>query len=114
MSADVWIEHPRCEHCGPGEDRAVWDSLNVTYNLSKMLDEAGFVGWDVLLGMTARDAGEHILTMLDMMNEQPERWRAMNPSNGWGDYDSCLQGRMRAWAVLCTEAGPDTKLGGWL
>lgn len=21
-----------------------------------------------------------------------EHWRAMNPPNGWGDYDRCLQG----------------------
>lgn len=111
MSADVWIVKEACPHCGRGDEGA---DLNITYNLSRMLREAGFVGWGDLVGMPAVDAGKHILSVLDDMVEDPEKWRAMNPPNGWGDYDSCLQGRMRAWAEECVKSGPDDVIGGWL
>ena len=111
MSADVWIERAACSHCGHSPERS---ELNVTYNLSSMLYAAGFVGWPDILAMSPREAGAHILKVLDGMAADPEKWRAMNPTNGWGDYDGCLQGRMRRWAVECTEAGPDDRIGGWL
>ena len=28
----------------------------------------------------------------------------INPPNGWGDYDRCLQGRMRRFAEECVAA----------
>mgnify|MGYP001582221770 CR=1 FL=1 len=111
MSADVWIERAPCPHCGRSDERV---ELNITYNLSQMLREARFCGWPNLRGMPAQKAGEHILEVLDGMTADPGRWRAMNPPNGWGDYDSCLQGRMRRWAEECTKAGPDDTIGGWL
>lgn len=112
MSADVWIERYACPHCGRGEYRDT--ELNITYNLSRMLKAAGFCGWSDLLGMPAKEAGEHILSVLDYMAEEPEKWRAMNPSNGWGSYDSCLQDRMRAFAEECRQAGESDVIGGWL
>lgn len=112
MSADVWIEKTACPCCGRGESRGA--ELNITYNLSRMLKDAGFVGWATLVGMPAQDAGRHILEVLDSMAADPQKWRSMNPPNGWGDYDKCLQGRMRSWAWECVEAGPTDRIGGWL
>lgn len=122
MSADVWIETPTevptvCRTCGHepednGQGRGA--ALNVTYNLSRMLAAGGFCGWQAIIGQPAREVGEHILTVLDAMRVDDDKWRAMNPSNGWGDYDDCLQGRMRAWAQECVEAGPGDVIGGWL
>ena len=83
MSADVWIEAKACESCGVAPEGA---ELNITYNLSGMLREAGFIGWSNLRGMDARQAGVHILAILDHMRADEPRWRAMNPENGWGDY----------------------------
>lgn len=114
MSADVWIErspHPGCTATHATERE---DELNVTYNLSGMLREAGFVGWRGIVGKPAPKVGRHILAVLDRMARDPQKWRAMNPENGWGDYDRCLQGRMRAWAQRCRDAGPDDKIGAWL
>ena len=62
----------------------------------------------------AREVGVHMLQVLDRMQEDPDRWRAKNPPNGWGDYDRCLQGRMRAWATLAAAAGESDRVGGWL
>lgn len=117
MSADVWIQHKPCSHCGRGDSpdgHNEADRLNITYNLSKMLAAAGFCGWQILREMPARIAGSHILTVLDHMREDEDHWRAMNPPNGWGDYDTCLQIRMRHWAERCVAAGMDATIGGWL
>lgn len=108
MSADVWIESPPCPACGHGDPGA---ELNITYNLSRMLREAGFIGWGELEGMNAQAAGTHILGVLDGMAANPDRWRAMNPPNGWGDYDSCIQGRMREWAQECKAAPEGSVIG---
>jgi hypothetical protein len=128
MSADVWIVRDRCNACGRGVAAAltrarltllatgdVDESLNITYNLTGMLTAAGFHGWKWCIGKTAREVGTHMLAVLDGMNTDPEKWRAMNPPNGWGDYDQCLQGRMRAWAeVAAASNNSGDQIGGWL
>lgn len=111
MSADLWIEFPACESCGRGEDTTT--ELNVTYNLSGMLREAGFNGWDWCRGKPAPQVGAHMLAVLDGMATDPDRWRAMNPPNGWGDYDRRLQGRMRLFAEKCVAAKAGV-IGAWL
>ena len=112
MSADVWIETPPCNDCGrsypPGAE------LNITYNLSGMLRAAGFKGWQEILGEDAQEVGAHIMDVLDHMAQDDERWRSMNPENGWGKYDQCLQGRMRAWATQCLLAPDGSTIGGAL
>lgn len=112
MSADVWIQLDPCLTCGRSDEHGA--ELNVTYNLSRMLREAGFDGWSEIAGRNANDAGSHILDILNAMATDPDRWRAMNPSNGWGDYDKCLQGRMRDWAMECLNAPPGATIGAWL
>ena len=109
MSAEVWVSYPPCEHCGnPGSEGA---AVSVTYNLSGMLHEAGFAGWAAVAQMSARDAGEHILRVLDGMREDPDRWRAMNPPNGWGDYDRSLQVALRRWAEMASKESPAARVG---
>ena len=112
MSADVWILTNPCDTCGHSDQQGA--EVNITYNLSGMLREAGFCGWRDLVGMKALDAGLHLIEVLDGMREDPQRWRAMNPPNGWGDYDKCLQGRLRDFAERCLDAGPTDTIGGWL
>lgn len=112
MSADVWIRRNTCETCGRADDDG--PEVNITYNLSPMLRAAGFVGWQTLVGMLAIDAGHHLNGVLNIMAEDPERFRAMNPPNGWGDYDKCLQGRLREFAAACVESGERDRLGGSL
>jgi hypothetical protein len=112
MSADVWIETPPCGKCGSrGPERV---EVNITYNLSPMLAEAGFVGWFALVGMPARKAGRHLLRVLEEMADEPLRWRDRNPENGWGDYDGCLQNRLRKFATQCVIAPKRSTIGGSL
>jgi hypothetical protein len=110
MSATVWINEPPCDKCGRSDDDHS-PELNITYNLSGMLYEAGFVGWRFLSEMPANAAGRHILGVLNGMADNPQKWRAKNPSNGWGKYDECIQGRMRAWAERCVAASKDATIG---
>lgn len=35
----------------------------------------------------------------------------MNTENGWGDYDKCIQGRMRQWAKACAESPKGSTVG---
>lgn len=112
MSADVWIDKDVCGSCGRSGEQGA--EVNITYNLSAMLKAGGFVGWGSLVGMLAVDAGTHLFGVLDTMAQDPDRFRAMNPPNGWGDYDKCLQGRLREFAGVCLEAGPTDRIGGSL
>lgn len=106
MSADLTIHDPHAPGSGA--------ELNVTYNLSAMLHEAGFKGWQWTQGKPARRVGRHILTVLTHMSQDPDHWRSLNPPNGWGDYDTCIQGRMREWAILCTIASKKATIEAWL
>ena len=106
MSWDNSIIRAACPTCGRGDAQDA-DEINLTFNLSKMLHAAGFIGWRVLDGLPANAAGVHIIAVLDAMAMNATRWRALNPVNGWGDYDTCLQDRLRAWALRCIAAGPD-------
>lgn len=111
MSADLYLIRATCHTPGRSDES---EDLNITYNLSAMLKEAGFEGWSWCTNKPAVIVGRHMIAILNRMQEDPERWRAMNPPNGWGDYDKCLQGRMRAWAEVAAAAGPDDKVGTWL
>lgn len=47
--------------------------------------------WKRLDGMTGREGSEYLGQIIHGLETFPEQYRAMNPSNGWGDYDSLLQ-----------------------
>lgn len=96
MSTTIGMECRTCASHG-GTFNDVPD-LNITSNLSPMLAEAGLKNWWEMHERPVAECGRHMLDVLDRMREDEDRWRAMNPPNGWGDYDACVQGRMRAWA----------------
>lgn len=51
----------------------------------------GAAWWERLDGTTT-DAGDAYLgQIIAGLEADPERFRAMNPENGWGDYDSLLK-----------------------
>lgn len=110
MSADLWIE---CKTCGC--DGCGKRDVNITYNLTPMLTAAGFTGWQSLIGKPASEAGTYLIRLLDEMATDPDRWRAMNPASGWGDYDRTLQVRLREWAQhCCSYENPQMVIGGSL
>lgn len=105
MSADIWFEgtHTHCQHGGH----------NVTYNLTPMLKEAGFVGHRETIGWGARRYGRHLLRVYLRLVDDPSGFREMNPPNGWGDYDGLVEWTLTT--AICASLQPKrTTVGGWL
>jgi hypothetical protein len=94
MSLDVYLED---------ENGTRLYSANITHNLCAMAEEAGIymVLWrPEEIGITR--AGEVIgpLTSgLHLMVEQPARFRALDPVNGWGSWEGFVP-----WCALYLEA----------
>lgn len=81
MSYDV---NATCTHCGGSSDN--W---NYTSNCAPMWRAAGLdiAAWD---GRPVRAFAEAISVALVQLEADPEKFRAMNPSNGWGSYETLL------------------------
>ena len=62
-----------------------------THNTNPMIREAGFREWPYEVdGMLCRHFCDRLDGTLRVLRSDPERFRAMNPENDWGDYDSLL------------------------
>jgi hypothetical protein len=88
MSYDLYIERKLCAACAaaPGPTSGYF---NYTSNVSPMWRKAmpesdGLYGMD---GMLCKDAAPILARGLERMKAEPDAYRAMNPPNGWGDYD---------------------------
>lgn len=68
---------------------SVWET-NYTSNCSRMWCTAG-VDLHDLEGMSASEAAPRLEAAIEEMRTNPGKYKAMNPENGWGDYDSALQ-----------------------
>lgn len=72
---------------------AVYEA-NITHNLAEMADQAGIYKhlWRPdEIGITkARELIEPLTTGLALLRSDPERFRILNPSNGWGSYEGLL------------------------
>lgn len=83
--------------------------VNYTHNTNGMIGEAlksagmdqpetenGFwsvVGpqwWKQLDEMPGADSVKYLGTIIDQFEKSPDKYRAMNPDNGWGSYDQLL------------------------
>lgn len=47
--------------------------------------------WAHLDGMDGQTGAAFLAVIIAGLEADPERFRAMNPSNGWGDYDTLLE-----------------------
>ena len=89
-----------CRHC----HHAIGD-WNYTHSCNAMADLAldpayapQAVWWRQLDGMDGPSSASFLDQILDAFNADPIRFRALNPDNGWGDFDSFRKviGEMRA------------------
>jgi hypothetical protein len=46
--------------------------------------------WDRLDGASGPDGAAYLAAIIKGLEADPARFRAMNPANGWGDYDRLL------------------------
>jgi hypothetical protein len=98
MSYGIYLESPpageACGHCGgtgkePGGERSFNLDWNYTSNCAWMWREAGanLADFD---GDPAGECAPLLKVAIDVLEADPEHFRAGNPKNGWGDYDSLV------------------------
>ena len=85
-----------------GHEEGWW---NYTHNCNAMLDAVlgkqvattptpfwgGHCWWMILDGMDGKSGQALLAEMIESLEAEPDRFRAMNPENGWGDYDSLVK-----------------------
>lgn len=79
---------------------------NITHNLIAMAKEAGIYQacWrPEEIGITkAEQLIEPLRAGLERLRAEPDKFRALNPSNGWGDYDGFI-GWVERYLAACIE-----------
>lgn len=107
MSLDIELLDNYCEHCQRGD---VVFSANITHNLGEMAEAAGIYRamWrpEEIGAKWARDVTQILLDGLELLRESPNRFRKMNPSNGWGSYEGLVR-FTEGYLAACLEH-PDT------
>jgi hypothetical protein len=110
MSLDVTLyASTTCPHCGGVIPDGEGFSANITHNLRKMAAEAGIykhVWRPEEIEITK--AGQLIAPLREaiaLMRADPERFRKLGASNGWGTYDDFLPWLER-YLVAC-EVDPE-------
>jgi hypothetical protein len=96
VSYDVWLEIDT----GGGNTAYVFDR-NMTSNVAPMWREAG-ADLAEMDGKPAVDCWPALANACDNMVDNPEKYKAMNPPNGWGSYDTCLD-FLRSIRDACQE-----------
>lgn len=112
MSLDIWLKQsfPACAQCELDAREVEWYSGNYTHNVTPMWELAGC--YDALYMSNWQLAETVIPSMREAvakMESDPAAYRALNPSNGWGDYDSALK-FARTFLAAC-EAHPKATIG---
>jgi hypothetical protein len=93
---------------------AVWEG-HITHNLGHMAEEAGI--YNALwrpdeCGITrGRDLIEPLRVGLARLEAEPERFRAFNPENGWGSYETLVK-FVRQTIAAC-EKYPKARVRAW-
>jgi hypothetical protein len=77
-----------------------------------MLRAAGFPGWKELIGAPATETGGMLTSVADELRRHPDKYRAMNPPNGWGNYEGAIA-FLDAFATDCALNNAAT-VNGWL
>lgn len=87
MSWDFWLEKKV-----DGTVVTLTDWTNYTHNCNQMVRDAGLPEWPYEVdGWSARKLGRRLQSVLRALDADPGRFRAMNPPNGWGDYEGLLR-----------------------
>lgn len=132
MSADWWLEGGAVDPSNHHAHSPHEHSWNLTYNLNRMLWEAGWQWppdetgglstapqtslpnqgvWSTkyLNGARMSDLGEKVLLVVTNLRERPEHFKQWNPPNEWGSYDNALEVFEDFLAAI--QAHPDATLG---
>lgn len=95
----------------PSESHCVF-SMNITHNLNKMADAAGIYEalWrpEEIRASRAKQLIPLLRDGLARLNSDPGEFKKLNPSNGWGNYETLLTFVCQYLAACCEY--PDAKV----
>lgn len=100
MSYDVYVQFPKCDHCGVQRDSI--GIGNYTSNVGPMWRAVQDNGLMHVQDMSCPDAAKVIESMIAGMVDRRDELTAMNPPNGWGNYDGALN-YLRKILEACNE-----------
>ena len=87
-------------------------SANITHNLNKMADEAGIYEhlWcpEEIEITVAIQLIEPLSMGLQLLISEPDRFKVLNPDNGWGAYDGLVK-FVENYLIACIKY-PDSKI----
>ena len=110
MSLDILLRSPKCCSCGHSD--ILYEHLGVTHNLIDMAKEAEiyYIVWrPEESGIAfAAELINPIEKALCDMKKDPGRFKAHNPSNGWGSYDGFIK-FLEKYLQACKEH-PDAEV----
>jgi hypothetical protein len=95
LSREEWDEmHPGRElDCPEAESTQVF-SCNITHNLTTMAAAAGVYQACWRPDELKVEQAQHLIPLLEdglqTLKADPERFKALNPANGWGDYEGLV------------------------
>lgn len=81
MSWDIDVVENYCSHCGRGE---VIEDINVTYNLGQIFFEATGHSVRDWADVSKNDLIRIFSEGMRRIEADPQRFKAMEPDNGWG------------------------------
>jgi len=85
---------------------------NITHNLAPMWRKAGV--FDAIYNSDGKQAGciaKKLRKGLEKMKAKPEKFRRLNPVNGWGDYDGAIE--FLSDLTDACEKYPNATIGVW-
>ncbi len=105
-----------CPYCGNSVEELVEmyrkvaneEDINYTYNVSPMFRLA--LGKDEGVKYLHKRKGSEVRMLLadgiTNMKLEPDKYKALNPENGWGNYDGALEvlNKLHSWSVNYPEA----------
>lgn len=99
MSYDIWLE---IDTGGP-EPATVDEVGNYTSNVSGMWKDALGRSLGDYHGAPCVEAAGPLRSGIDRMRADPARYQAMNPANGWGNYQGALAYLERLYQGCCNH-----------
>lgn len=105
MSYDIYLE----ADLGGPELITVFDDWNYTSNCAPMWREAG-ADLAEYHGKTAGECMPSLRAAIELLKADPDRFRAMDPPNGWGSYDSLVPALERLLAVFAAMYGATVRV----
>lgn len=109
MSLDVSLHgHPKCVECGHEHEcskpHELWAWSGLTHNMVPMATAADIYFCCWMPAETCIEKAENLIEPLTRalasLDADPEKFKKLNPANGWGDYEGFVE-FVRSYLAAC-------------